>query len=199
MEKTIYQKLNAHYRHIYSFTDSKQISYLYLNEPELIATEFNPTGRILTKGYDHIDLLDEIHIITIDKGKKQIRRFSFDEERSEASYIKKKEQVVKDITGYTIIRQSEKALLLQNEEGFYTYLDYDVYNRSYMLELTPCFLEKAQPFGQEFKGYAKVSFTNQFGVKEEGYINRKDYVFQGNQKIKLYSKEEILGKSLIKK
>lgn len=149
----------------------------------------------LTREYEDVNVLDEVHIITLNKGIKQIQRLGFKGYPDALTYEEEKEVPVLDITGYEVIGDSSKTLLLRNEEGFYTFLDYNINSRSYMLPLVPCCLEDANIFDREIKGYAHVSYTDLYLNKKEGYLSRDAWAVKDKNQIKLYSKEEITKKA----
>ena len=156
----------------------------------------NPkTGeKKLTREYEDVNVLDEIHIITVNKGKKLIQRLGFKGYSDVSTYEEEKEVPVSDITGYEIVGDSSKTLLLRDENGFYTFLDYNVNSRSYMLYLVPCCLDHGEMFDRKIKGYAYVSYMDRYLNKREGYLSRDAWAVEDKNQIKLYSKEEIIEK-----
>lgn len=148
----------------------------------------------LTKEYEDVNLLDEVHIITLNKGKKLIQRLGFTGYPDALTYEGQKEMPVLDITGYEVVGDSSKTLLLKDIDGFYTFLDYNINSRFYMLPLVPCCLEEAHIFDREIKGYAYASYKDSYLNKQEGYLSRDDFMAKEKNQIKLYSKEEIIEK-----
>ena len=200
-ENPLYDQLEKAYKRIELLID--QINhkwFLYLK------TDFiEKDAGVLTRKYDGIQVLDALHIITKEKEQIQIQRFRFLEKKDSSidtssllpvdlTYIPKAELPLKDITGYEIVGNSSKTLLLKNKEGFYTYLDYNINSRFYMLNLVPACLLDAHPFDEEYEGYAKVAFLDEFGSSKEGYLCRDDFAVDQIAKIQLYTKEEIVGK-----
>lgn len=187
------------YNKVYVYTTNK--SYLCFESDTL-----DQPKEFLTHGYDKIELLDELHLVTTQDKKQEIQRFSIQERNERASYIVKKEISLRNITGYTIQNpigksytgSNSKTLILKNQEGFYTYLDYNINSRFYMLNLVPEVLEEAHPFDEDFIGYAKVSFKDNLNNKKEGYICRDDFMARSINEIKLYSSSDIKEKSLLK-
>ena len=179
--------------------DKLHIDYMHLKLLEVRSGfAFVKDCKIMTQIYTMIKPLDEVHFISLNDMKKEIKRFSFYECKEYAEYKEKQEITIKDITGYKIVDDSAKVLTLKNKEGFYTYLEYNINSRFYMLTLVPPCLHEAHPFDAEFKDYAKVAFKNDLGIEEKGYIYREDFIARQKSQIKLYSKEEIQNKNLMK-
>lgn len=182
----LYDKLNK------TFTLIKNTgSILYLK-----GDVYSP--HFITKTYKNIDLLDELHFIVDENNRLLIKRFGFNEYKGIAEYNAFKEMTVKDITGYCILENSSKTLILKNQKGLYTYLDYNINSRFYMLNLVPDVLEEAHSFDEDYKDYAKVSFTDIHENKKTGYICRDDFMAKNANEIKLYSNADIKEKELKK-
>lgn len=155
-------------------------------------------AQLYTHFYDKVFVLDALHLLTETKGVKKIQRFSFTSEKI-PRYVPMQEQEFKDISEYEVIKNTSKTLLLKNKEGFYSYLDYNVNSRFYMLCLTPFCLKEAEEFDKDFKDYAKVMYLDEFKNEKRGYINRDDFYATSKKKIKLYQKEEIENHKVMRK
>lgn len=200
-ENPLYDQLEKAYRRIELLIDQKNHKWFLYLKPDFL----EKNAGVLTRKYDGIQVLDALHIVTQENEQVQIQRLRFTEKKNSSidkpslfyadlTYILKAELPLKDITGYEIVGDSSKTLLLRNKEGMYTYLDYNINSRFYMLTLVPTCLYEAHPFDQEYYGYAKVAFIDDFGCDRKGYLCRDDFAVEQIAKIKLYSEEEIKDK-----
>ncbi len=205
MTNPLYDKLKTSSKRIQLSKSLTDKWYLYLKQDTFYKEDIP-----LTKKYDFIRIIDELHMITKEKEKTQVQRFGFIEQMDfkenlspdahlQAIYVPMAERSLKDISGFEVIKDSSKTLLLKNKEGFYTYLDYNINSRFYMLTLVPEVLEEAEAFDEDFEGYAKVSFTDSYHNKRNGYICRDDFMAKNINEIKLYMPEDIKEKSLEKR